>query len=97
MSLHSWRSTVTASQAAVPLSRSTLNGAELPLTKKVLRLHTQGHFSRVQLFATLWFVVYQASLSVGFSRQEYWSVLANTGCHTFPENYISCCPSHQLP
>ena len=31
------------------------------------------------------------------SRQEYWSVLANTGCHTLLEHYISCCPSHQLP
>ena len=33
----------------------------------------------------------------GFSRQEYWSVLANTGCHTLLEHYISCCPSHHLP
>ena len=31
--------------------------------------------SRVQLFATLWTVAYQASLSMGFSRQEYWSEL----------------------
>ena len=28
--------------------------------------------SRVQLFATLWTVAYQAPLSMGFSRQEYW-------------------------
>ena len=33
----------------------------------------------------------------GFSRQEYWSELANTGCHTLLEHYISCCPSCQLP
>ena len=32
-----------------------------------------------------------------FSRQEYWSVLANTGCHTLLEQYSSCCPSRQLP
>ena len=32
--------------------------------------------SRVQLFATLWTVTYQAPLSMGFSRQEYWSVLS---------------------
>ena len=32
-----------------------------------------------------------------FSRQECWSVLANTGCHTLLEHYISCCPSRQLP
>ena len=31
--------------------------------------------SRVQLFATLWTVAYQASPSMGFSRQEYWSSL----------------------
>ena len=33
----------------------------------------------------------------GFSRQEYWSILPNTGCHILLEHYISCCPSHQLP
>ena len=32
-------------------------------------------FSCVQLFATPWTVAYQAPLSVGFSRQEYWSGL----------------------
>ena len=31
--------------------------------------------SRVQLFATPWTGAYQASLSMGFSRQEYWSEL----------------------
>ena len=31
--------------------------------------------SCVQLFATLWTVVCQAPLSMGFSRQEYWSGL----------------------
>ena len=31
--------------------------------------------SRVQLFATPWTVAHQASLSMGFSRQEYWSGL----------------------
>ena len=30
-------------------------------------------FSRVQLFTTPWTVVCQAPLSMGFSRQEYWS------------------------
>ena len=29
--------------------------------------------SRVRLFATPWTVAYQAPLSMGFSRQEYWS------------------------
>ena len=30
-------------------------------------------FSRVWLFATLWTVAHQAPLSMGFSRQKYWS------------------------
>ena len=31
--------------------------------------------SRVQVFATLWTVAHQAPLSMGFSRQQYWSGL----------------------
>ena len=31
------------------------------------------YFSHVQLFATLWTIARQAPLSMGFSRQEYWS------------------------
>ena len=31
--------------------------------------------SRVRLLATPWTVAYQAPLSMGFSRQEYWSGL----------------------
>ena len=31
--------------------------------------------SRVRLFATPWTVAYQASPSMGFARQEYWSGL----------------------
>ena len=30
---------------------------------------------RILLFATPWTIAYQASLSMGFSRQEYWSGL----------------------
>ena len=32
-------------------------------------------FRRVQLFTTPWTVAHQALLSMGFSRQEYWSGL----------------------
>ena len=31
--------------------------------------------SRAQLFETVWTVAYQAPLSMGFSRKEYWSGL----------------------
>ena len=34
-----------------------------------------SHFSHVRLFANLWIVACQAPLSLGFSRQEYWSGL----------------------
>ena len=34
-----------------------------------------SHFSCVRLFETLWTVASQAPLSIGFSRQEYWSRL----------------------
>ena len=34
-----------------------------------------SHSSCVQLFVTLWKVACQAPLSMGFSRQEYWSGL----------------------
>ena len=32
-----------------------------------------SHISRVHLFATPWTIAHQAPLSMGFSRQEYWS------------------------
>ena len=34
-----------------------------------------SHFSRVRLFATPRIIARQAPLSMGFSRQEYWSGL----------------------
>ena len=38
-------------------------------------IYVQSHFSCVQLFATLWTVARKSPLSMGFSRQEYWSGL----------------------
>ena len=37
-----------------------------------------SHFSRVLFFVTLWTVADQAPLSMGFSKQEYWTGLP---CH----------------
>ena len=42
--------------------------AFLPRSKVKLK-----SLSHVQLLATPWIAAYQASLSMGFSRQEYWS------------------------
>ena len=41
--------------------------------------------SPVQLFATPWTVAYQALLSMGFSRQEYWSRLPFPSPGDFPD------------
>ena len=34
-----------------------------------------SHFSHVQIFVIMWTVAHQTTLSMGFSRQEYWSGL----------------------
>ena len=34
-----------------------------------------SRFNHVQFFATLWTIAHKAPLSMGFSRQEYWSGL----------------------
>jgi len=39
-------------------------------------VHVCYYFNRVWLFATLWTVACQAPLSMGLSRQEYWSGLS---------------------
>ena len=44
-----------------------------------------SRFSGVQLFATLWTVVHQAPLSMGFSRQEYWSGLPSPSPGDLPD------------
>ena len=44
--------------------------------------------SHVQLFATQWTISCQAPLSLGFSRQEYWSVLP------FPSPMHACMQNH---
>ena len=44
-----------------------------------------SHFSHVQFFVTLWAVALQAPLSMGFSRQEYWSGLPCSPPGEFPD------------
>ena len=45
-------------------------------------------FSHVWLFATRWTVAYQAPLSMGFSRQEYWSGLPFPSPGDLPDSGI---------
>ena len=51
--------------------------------------------SRVQLFGIPWTVVYQASLSVGFSRQDYWSGLPFPPPGAFADPRIESMPHWQ--
>ena len=66
--------------------------------QKALCLCVQGHFG---VSDSLWpcglWLARLLRQRGGFSRQEYWSVLANSGHHTLLELYISCCPSLQSP
>ena len=50
--------------------------------------------SRVQLFVTPWAVAQQAPLSMGFSRQEYWSGLPFPSPEDLP---ITGIPTQQKP
>ena len=45
------------------------------MSKETLYMCVLSHFSCVQLFTTPWTAACQATLSMGFSRQEYWSEL----------------------
>ena len=50
------------------------------------------YFSCVWLFVTLWTVAYQAPLSMGFSRQEYWSRLSCPPPRGLPDSRIEPAP-----
>ena len=49
--------------------------AETNTEYKATACYALSHFSRVRLCQTPWTVACQAPLSMGFSRQEYWSGL----------------------
>ena len=44
-----------------------------------------SYFSHVRLFVTLWTVALQGPLSMGFSRQEYWSELPRPSPGDLPD------------
>ena len=68
----------------------------LPHCRRILYQlnHKVKSLSRVRLFGTPWTVAYQASLSIRFSRQEYWSGLPfpSAGDLPWPRNrtQVSC-------
>ena len=58
-------------------------------------MHAQS-LSHFQLFATPWTVACQALLSMGFSRQEYWSGLPCPPPGDIPDLGIKLCLLHLL-
>jgi len=50
-----------------------------------------SHFSSISLFVTPWTVAHQAPLSMGFSRQEYWSGLPSFLQGIFPTQELNPC------
>ena len=51
----------------------------------LLLLLQLSRFSRVRLFVTLWTVALKAPLSMGFSRQDYWSGLPRPLSEDLPD------------
>ena len=47
-----------------------------------------SHLSHVRLFVTPWAITYEAPLSIGFSRQEYWSGLLCLFPEDLPDPWI---------
>ena len=62
----------------LPKSWLSVHHCQTEIRRQLCRRRKGGEvksLSRVRLFATPWTVAYQAPLSMGFSRQEYWSGL----------------------
>ena len=51
-----------------------------------------SHFNCIQLFVTLWTVAFQAPLSMGLSRQKYWSRLSFPTLEDVPDPGIESAP-----
>ena len=76
------------------------NGRDLTEAEDIKKWSEVKLLSRVQLFATPWTVAYQASPSMGFSRQEYWSGLPFPSPEDLPNpgtEHRSASQAHFLP
>ena len=76
-------------QILTSYSRYPVNLSSIPLqlpTLLVMKVKVKmKSLSRVQLFETLWTLVRQTFLSMGFSRQEYWSGLLSPSPGDLPD------------
>ena len=73
--LSSWWWDSTVQSTSVNLKHWIVSSWQKPPLVYIMSQVKVKSLSRVRLFATPWTVAYQAPLSVGFSRQEYWSGL----------------------
>ena len=67
-----------------------------PIDSVVIVSCVLSHFSCVRLFVTIWTGAHQAPLSMGFSRQEYWSGLPFSPAGDLPDSEIEPM-SHTCP
>ena len=67
--------------------------ASLQNCEKISHVHAQS-LSHVWLFGAPWTIASQASLSMGFSKQEYWSGLPFPAPGDLPNPGIKSCISH---
>ena len=67
--------------------RKVMTNLDSILKSRDITLPTK-HFNHVRLFATLWTVTHHVPLSMGFSRQEYWSGLPFPSPRDLPDPEI---------
>ena len=72
-----WAAVYGVEQSRTRLKRLSSSSMEVYYVYVYVRMHicVLSCFSRVRFFVTLWTVALQDPLSMGFSRQEYWSGL----------------------
>ena len=63
-------------------------GNSAAVSKIQLHAWIWSHFSCVQFFMTLWTVARQAPLTMGFSRQDYWSELPFPSPADYPDPHL---------
>ena len=92
MSLHTWRQQGPCNSSSCSTFMLNTHWGRAATGIKNLESMPGARFTCVQLFAALWTVTCQASLSGGSPGMN-----AGVGCHTLSEHYISCGPNFQLP
>ena len=80
------------SLSTIPISWSKFHPV-CPFIHKHVHVCVLSHFSCVQLLATLWTVACQTPLSMGISRQEYWSGLPCSPSRDLPDLGIELVPA----